>query len=145
MKFFTSLLVSAMLTTATLAQSIDIGAPASGATVPAGSNITVEVDKPDTLTGSTEVAIVIGLLSCVGLPDGCPSPADDIGDVLYNGPYNPQFQEATPGKPPYQNFSVAIPGSVPSGPAQLSVVHLSLVGLGPMPFFQIVNITVNVD
>ncbi|KAJ7143726.1 hypothetical protein C8R44DRAFT_758751 [Mycena epipterygia] len=136
-----------MLATAAFAQGVDIGAPADGATVKAGSNITVEVDRPDTLTGSTEVAIVIGFLSCVGFSDEvCPPASEFIGSILYNGPYDPEFHNnVTPFKPPYQNFTVTIPPAARAGPAQLSVTHFSLVGVSLSPLLQVLNVTVNVD
>lgn len=46
MKFLSSLALSAMLATAAFAQNAAIGVPADGATVKAGSNMTVEVDRP---------------------------------------------------------------------------------------------------
>ncbi|KAJ6555077.1 hypothetical protein DFH09DRAFT_1165476 [Mycena vulgaris] len=146
MKFFSSLALGTILATTAFAQRIEIGAPADGSSVKAGSNMTVEVDRPDTLTGSTEVAIVIGFLSCVGFPEGCPPPSDIIGNILYNGPYDPEFHtNVSRSKPPHQNFTVTIPASARTGPAQLSVTHFSLVGAGPFPFLESLNITVNVD
>ncbi|KAJ7694857.1 hypothetical protein B0H17DRAFT_931470 [Mycena rosella] len=146
MKFLSSLALSVMLATTAFAQSIAIGAPVDGSSVKAGSNITVEVDRPDTLTGSTEVAIVIGFLSCVPFPAGCPSPSDIIGNILYNGPYDPEFHtNVSVSKPPHQNFTVTIPANARTGPAQLSVTHFSLVGAGPFPFLESRNITINVD
>ncbi|KAJ7434517.1 hypothetical protein B0H11DRAFT_1757567 [Mycena galericulata] len=148
MKFFSSLVMSAMLATAAFAQNVDIGAPADGATVTPGTNITVEVDRPDTLTGSIEVAVVIGFLSCVPFnAQTCPPPSEIIGQILYNGPYDPEFRTGPglPNKPPYQNFTVAIPASAPTGPAQISVTHFGLVGAGFEPFVQSLNVTVNVN
>ncbi|KAJ7769220.1 hypothetical protein DFH07DRAFT_769116 [Mycena maculata] len=146
MKFFSSLFMSAMLVTTAFAQTADIGAPAPGTTVTAGSNLTVEVDRPDSLTGSTEVAVVIGFLSCVPFPDGCPPASDILGDILYDGSYDPQFHtNVTPTKPPYQNFTVTIPASAEAGTAQISVAHFSLVGAGPFPFLETLNVTVNVN
>ncbi|KAJ7434501.1 hypothetical protein B0H11DRAFT_2040660 [Mycena galericulata] len=148
MKLFSSLIMSIMLATAAFAQSCDIGAPADGATVTPGTNITVEVDRPDTLTGSTEVAVVIGFLSCGGFyAQNCPPPSEILGEILYLGPYDPEFQygPGLPNKPPYQNFTVAIPASAPTGPAQISVIHFSLVGASLGPYLQCLNVTVNVD
>ncbi|KAJ7143695.1 hypothetical protein C8R44DRAFT_758679 [Mycena epipterygia] len=134
-----------MLATAAFAQNAAIGTPADGATVKAGSNITVEVDRANSLTGSTEVAVVIGFLSCVGFSGGvCPPASEIIGNILYNGPYDPVLHAATPFKPPYQNFTVTIPPAARAGPGQLSVTHLSLVGAGPFPFLEVLNVTVNV-
>ncbi|KAJ7635188.1 hypothetical protein FB45DRAFT_989694 [Roridomyces roridus] len=129
-------------------QGVSIGAPTAGSTISPGTNITVEVDRPDTLTGSTEVAIIIGFTSCVGFTESqCPPPASLIGSVLYNGPYDPEFHtDVTPTKlAPYQNFSVMIPTTTSKGPAQLSVTHFSLVGAGPFPLLQSLNVSLIVQ
>ncbi|KAJ7244432.1 hypothetical protein B0H12DRAFT_1054872 [Mycena haematopus] len=145
MKFFSSLALSTLLfATAALAQSVDIGAPADGSTVLHGSNITVEIDRPDTLTGSTEVAIVIGFWHCGSAASVCPPPSDVLGTILYNGPYDPEFRTGGGSKPPYQNFTVTIPSTALPGKAQLGVAHLSLVGAGQYPFLETRNITLNV-
>ena len=66
---------------------------------------------------------------------GCDAPGFDatqrLGNVLYNGPYNPQFHpEAGVGKPPHQNFSVPIPTSYTAGQdVVLVATHLNLVGV----------------
>ncbi|KAJ7434540.1 hypothetical protein B0H11DRAFT_2118394 [Mycena galericulata] len=105
----------------------------------------------DTLTGSTELALVIGFLSCPGpessgSSSNCPSPLDEIGTILYNGSYDPDFHNGGEGlKPPYQNFSVVIPRDAESGVAQLSATHFSLVGAGPFPFLQSRNVTLLVE
>ncbi|KAJ7621003.1 hypothetical protein FB45DRAFT_928101 [Roridomyces roridus] len=137
----------ALLATTALAQNCVIGGPKNGTHVKPGKNITVEVDRPDSLTGSTEVAIIIGFMSCVGFPNSqCPPPDELIGSVLYNGPYNPQFHtNVTPTKPPYQNFSVMIPTTARKGVAQLSVTHVSLVGAGPFPLLESLNVSLIVQ
>ncbi|KAJ7080584.1 hypothetical protein B0H15DRAFT_953455 [Mycena belliarum] len=146
MKFLSYLGMPALLATTAFAQRIAIGAPLDGASVTAGSSITVEVDRPDTLTGSREVAIVIGFLSCSSFPASCPPPSEIIGSILYNGPYDPEFHtNVSFSKPPHQNFTVTVPPAARKGVAQLSVTHFSLVGAGPFPFLETVNITVNVD
>ncbi|TFK49566.1 hypothetical protein OE88DRAFT_1662087 [Heliocybe sulcata] len=141
---FKSVFVLACLAASAMAQSIDIGAPANGSLVSSGTNIVVEVDRPDTLTGSQEVAIVIAIRSCFG--GVCANPADVLGSILYTGSFNPAFtsEPGTGSKPPHQNISVAIPSTLQSGPATLSVTHLSLVGAGPFPLFEIKNVTLNV-
>ncbi|KAG8219137.1 hypothetical protein J3R82DRAFT_4954, partial [Butyriboletus roseoflavus] len=79
----------------------------------------------DSLTGSEQVAVVFGLQSCPNHP--CASPSDIMGNILYNGPINPQSHETY--LPPYQNFTVQVPSSVPTGTAMIGVAHLSLVGV----------------
>ncbi|KAJ6461092.1 hypothetical protein C8R45DRAFT_842449 [Mycena sanguinolenta] len=143
MKVLSVLSLSAMLTTA-FAQGVVIGAPADGSTVRRGSKITVEINRPDTLTGSTEIAIVIGFLFCGKSPTSkCPPPSEILGTILYNGSYQPEFHSGD-AKPPYQNFTVSIPTSASPGKAQLGVAHFSLVGASQFPFLEIFNITLNV-
>ncbi|KAJ6551772.1 hypothetical protein B0H19DRAFT_882498, partial [Mycena capillaripes] len=132
------------LATSAFAQSAVIGAPADGTTVQAGSNITVEVDRPDTLTGSTEVAVVIGIFPCGSTNSVCPGPSEVLGTILYNGPFNPQFQNDSRSKPPHQNFTVTIPDFIPTGKAQLGVAHFTLIGAGQFPFLETLNVTLNV-
>jgi len=80
----------------------------------------------DSLTGSTEIALVIGLASCHNAP--CLPPDEmGLGAVLYSGPYTPQIDD--PRKPPRQNFTVVVPDFIAKGPAQLSVFHIALVGV----------------
>ncbi|KAJ6461072.1 hypothetical protein C8R45DRAFT_538174 [Mycena sanguinolenta] len=146
MKFFSSLALSALFAAAALAQSVNIGAPDDGTTVSAGSNITVEIDRPDTLTPSTEVAIIIGFLSCGSFASGCLPPSEGLGTILYDGPYNPQFASSGGGvnHRPHQNFTVTIPSSAPPGIAQLGVAHVALVGADQWPLLETLNITLNV-
>ncbi|OCH88448.1 hypothetical protein OBBRIDRAFT_795216 [Obba rivulosa] len=145
-----SFVVALGLAASVFAQSIQIGAPVEFSSITPGTNITVEVDRPDTLTGSQEVAIVIALNSCVGpgLDGSCASfdVTQDLGTVLYSGPYDPEFHDVPglPNKPPYQNFSVQVPSSLPQGEAALTVSHFSLIGLGPFPNLEVKNITLNV-
>ncbi|EPQ51133.1 hypothetical protein GLOTRDRAFT_123360 [Gloeophyllum trabeum ATCC 11539] len=142
MKF---LFVVASLVASALAQTIDIGAPASGTTVSPGSSLTVEVDRPNSLTGSEEIAIVIGLRPCYN--NYCVDPAEAMGTILYNGDFNPQYstEPGTGSKPPHQNFTVTVPSNIQSGPAILSVAHLSLVGAGPWPMFEVKNTSVTIS
>lgn len=70
-------------------------------------------------------------------PDtGCDDPtfnvADNIGIVLYEGPYDPQFDSSNPPdhKPPYQNFTFPVPTNYAAGQdVVLSVTHLSIVAV----------------
>ncbi|KAI0260654.1 hypothetical protein BC834DRAFT_533665 [Gloeopeniophorella convolvens] len=142
---FTSFFVLASLAAGALAQSINIGYPADGATITPGSALTVQVNRPNSLTGSQEVAIVISLLECPSVP--CPAPSDRLGSTLYAGGYNPQYPTApSPQDEPQQNFTVTVPSSFSSGgTAQLSVTHLSLVGAGPFPLIEIRNVTLKVQ
>jgi len=137
MKFF-SFAVFSIFATTSFAQNIVIGAPANNSNVFSGQNLTVEIRKPNGLTGSQEVAIVIAMNRCT---DACPSPSNDLGPILYNGPYNPQSTELGFSN---QSFAVQVP-SLDKGKVILSVTHLSLLGAGPYPLLEFENITLNFE
>ncbi|KAI0685346.1 hypothetical protein BC835DRAFT_1384561 [Cytidiella melzeri] len=141
-------LVVLALAAAATAQNIALGYPFAGTSVSRGQNLTVEVDKPNSLSGSTDVSIVIALRSCSSLPDGsCDtvvnSPVPEIlGTLLYVGPFSPKY--STTGeywKPPYENFTAYIPPTFPQGQASLTVTHFVLIGAGPYPILDVVNTT----
>ncbi|KAI0632500.1 hypothetical protein C8Q77DRAFT_1074440 [Trametes polyzona] len=147
----------AYLTIAALGQRIAIGAPAEWSTFAPGSNITVEVDRPMTLTGSQEVAIAIGLWPCAGYGDAANRTCAEmdvtqvLGDVLYAGPYAPKLPQEPSYKPPHQNFTITIPPNFATGQASLGVAHFAIIGVGlsspqqrasSMPFMEVVNMTV---
>ncbi|KAH9979862.1 hypothetical protein BGW80DRAFT_463433 [Lactifluus volemus] len=142
---FASLVAFASLVCGALGQSIDIGYPHPGSQIKPGEPFTVQVVRPDTLTGSQEVAIVISLLNC--LTHLCPSPIDILGNTLYSGPYNPQFPTTpTPLNAPQQNFTLTVPRTFKRDTkAQLTVTHLALVGAGPFALFEHENVTLHVQ
>ncbi|KAH9920441.1 uncharacterized protein B0H18DRAFT_957038 [Fomitopsis serialis] len=129
-----TLLVCGALALAAAAQNINIALPTALTSVNPGDNVTVQVEKPNSLTGSTEVGIAIGLKSCTGYTGGCDhSPHLVLGaDLLLDEWY------------PYQNFTVTIPESFQSGQAILSATHLVLVGAGPYADTETVNQTITV-
>lgn len=77
------------------------------------------------LTGSEDIAVVIGILPCSSA-SACPDVTDILGDILYSGPYTASVVEGAWG--PYENFTVTIP-SWYSGPVQLGVAHFYLLGV----------------
>ncbi|KAG5635276.1 hypothetical protein H0H81_011839 [Sphagnurus paluster] len=109
------------------AQSVNIASPIAGTSVRPGHSLNVEIDRPNSLEGSIEVAIVIGFESCPTYP--CYPAAGGMGTVLYNGPYNPQYQASAPHLPPHQNFTVTIPSTAAKGTAHLNVAHVALTGV----------------
>ncbi|KDQ50551.1 hypothetical protein JAAARDRAFT_42009 [Jaapia argillacea MUCL 33604] len=141
MMFMKSFLVAATLAVAALAQTISIASPADGATVSAGSTITVEVDKPNSLSSSQEVVLLISMLPCE--PESCIDPASALGTVLYSGRYNPQYSSPPDQKPPHQVFDLEVPAWFRTGKATLSVTHLALIGAGPAPILEYKTVTVN--
>ncbi|KAF7122639.1 hypothetical protein CNMCM5793_000664 [Aspergillus hiratsukae] len=117
------------------AQSVAIGLPSAGESLTPGSSTVVQIQRPNTLTGSQEMAVAIGLSSCAD--SKCYRPADVMGTILYNGPFKPEYHASS--QPPYQNFSVNIPEAFAKGEAQLNVAHVSLVGAGPFPYLETLN------
>ncbi|KAF9565783.1 hypothetical protein CPC08DRAFT_159254 [Agrocybe pediades] len=136
-----SLLIIAQIV---VSQSVEIGAPANHTSVRAGSYLVVEVDRPDTLTPSIEVAVAIGVASCSQGLCSLPSNEPVLGTTLYNGPYHPEFNPEYDGKPPHQNFSVVIPETFPKGPARLVLLHVALVGAENEILTQLRNVTLQV-
>ncbi|KAF9565780.1 hypothetical protein CPC08DRAFT_159089 [Agrocybe pediades] len=126
------------------AQRSFIRSPPSGANIVHGRRFTVQVIRPNSIQGSTEVGMIIGLVSCAAEPnDGvCPPPEEQVGRVLFNGDFNPALHEI-PGEP-YQNFTVTVPNDFPLGLAQLSTGRFHLIGAGPSPVLELNNVTVNV-
>ncbi|GFF52083.1 hypothetical protein IFM46972_09450 [Aspergillus udagawae] len=120
------------------AQNVGIGLPSAGENLTPGSSTVVQIQRPNSLTGSQEIAVAIGLSSCAD--SKCYAPEDVMGTILYNGPFKPEYHESS--QPPYQNFSVNIPESIGKGKAQLNIAHVSLVGAGPFPFMETLNRTV---
>ncbi|EKM52118.1 uncharacterized protein PHACADRAFT_262599, partial [Phanerochaete carnosa HHB-10118-sp] len=136
MKYFA---VVAALAATCFAQNIAIGFPAANSTVSPGQSMTVQVNKPDSLTGSTEVGLVLSMASCPA--DGCTSPSYDpsdiLGQILFNGLWDPEFQPGATQLPPHQNFTVEVPPSFTSGEnVALIATHLVLVGAGPEAILQ---------
>ncbi|KAI0784032.1 hypothetical protein C8Q75DRAFT_736445 [Abortiporus biennis] len=138
---FQSFFALAFLAASAAAQRVFISAPTNGTAVTPGQNITVTVTEPRTLTGATEVAVVISMAACSPI---CNFDASQrLGTTLYNGPYHPD--PLAPNQP-FENFTVQVPQSLQSGTQTvLSVTHLSLVGAGPFPFLEVQNVTLNVE
>ncbi|KAH9851615.1 hypothetical protein C2E23DRAFT_886463 [Lenzites betulinus] len=141
MKF---LLVLSALASLAAAQMAVIRAPPPSSTFAPDQKFVVDVDRPDTLTGSQEVSVAIGLLSCVGqAPAGTCDGIDtteEIGIALYAGPYTPQLRPG--GSDLFENFTVTVPAGFPAGAAALSVAHFSLVGARNWPTLEVLTETV---
>ncbi|KAF8882740.1 hypothetical protein CPB84DRAFT_1790627 [Gymnopilus junonius] len=143
MRFSLTTTLTALLLAAVpaFAQNVLIESPTSGTTVKAGSEITVDVARPDFLSSSVEVAVVIAMNSC---PTGQCFPPDEVmGPLLYNGPYNPQW---IPGVQEFQHqyFNVTVPDYIGTGLAQLNVWHVNLVGASNEPGTQYLNVSLNI-
>ncbi|KAH7914857.1 hypothetical protein BJ138DRAFT_1110230 [Hygrophoropsis aurantiaca] len=131
-----------------LSQSIEIAAPADWSSVYPGNSVSVQVDLPNFNSQATQVAVVIAIFPCFSDPPlSCPAfERDGVGNILYNGPFDPQYPAPNPNsEPPQQIFDIAIPPGTKTGPAVFSVTHISFVGADNLPFFESTNITVVVQ
>ncbi|KAJ7482230.1 hypothetical protein B0H11DRAFT_1723739 [Mycena galericulata] len=147
MKFALNIITLCCFYIATVwAQGVQIGSPAPGATIQFGSNFTLQLIRPDDIEAAIEVGIAIGLLPCpISEEATCPPPEDQLGDILFTGPFTPTLH---PMALFYENFTVTAPSSdsgFSTGRAQLSVVRFFLIGAGPSPTTELVNITVNMS
>ncbi|KAH8091043.1 hypothetical protein BXZ70DRAFT_909919 [Cristinia sonorae] len=147
MQMTKSLLALAALATSAFAQSIAITGPPAGTTVTAGQGFVVDIARPNTLSPSQEVAVVVALSSCGSFGGGtCDfvTPDQVLGRILYSGPYTPTHHtDSAPGSIEfYQNFTVTVPDNFAKGPASLNVAHFNLIGAGPFPSMEVKNITV---
>ncbi|KAI0916744.1 hypothetical protein AcW1_007890 [Taiwanofungus camphoratus] len=141
-----SFFVLASLVAASVAQNINIATPVNGSTVSNGQNITVEIDRPNSLTGSQEVAVVIAINQCPNNDCSTFNASQDLGEILYNGSYRPVLNNSVVSRPPSQNFTVQVPSSYNSGDVvALSVTHLALVGAGPEVMLEVKDVSLNID
>ncbi|KAK7048628.1 hypothetical protein R3P38DRAFT_2870530 [Favolaschia claudopus] len=129
MQFTLNVLIFASLYVAAVwAQASHIGFPAPGTTLHFGTNFTLQLVRPNSIQGSTEVGIAIGLLGCpISQGPACPSPAGQLGQILYTGPFNPTIH---PMAMFYESFTLTVP-TADFSPA------------GPAPILELNNITVN--
>ncbi|KAI0780687.1 hypothetical protein BD413DRAFT_600239 [Trametes elegans] len=125
---------------AALAQSVTILSPTTNTTLARGSTFVVDVDKPDTLSPSTDVSVVIGLVSCASASCSDMAAGGILGNILYKGDYTPQPRPNSSHL--FQNYSIVVPDSLQTGPAVLNVAHFYLLGAGPGPTLETVNTTV---
>ncbi|OJJ95763.1 hypothetical protein ASPACDRAFT_1891584 [Aspergillus aculeatus ATCC 16872] len=123
-----------------LAQNAAIGLPKAGQTVQPGQSLTVQVQRPNTITGSQEMAVAIGFQSCAS--GNCYAADEYMGTILYNGAFNPVYHEYY--LPPYENFTVTVPASAAAGQAVIGVAHATLVGASAAPYLEVLNQTVTV-
>ncbi|KAJ3994115.1 hypothetical protein F5050DRAFT_1776837 [Lentinula boryana] len=134
-------LIALTLASVVVAQSAQIGAPQQGSSIAAGSNFTVMIEKSNSLTSSQDVAIVIGLAPCGDAALACPDTRSKLGEILYQGSFNPQYATPPGALPPHQNFSLQIPASFAPGQATLGVAHFSLIGAVMSPSLETFNTT----
>ncbi|KAI0819522.1 hypothetical protein BC628DRAFT_1413656 [Trametes gibbosa] len=139
-----SVLVFLALSGSAMAQSIALFAPAPNTTVTAGSDLVIDIEKKPSLSGPKDVSVAIGLRSC---GENCSAVAafGGLGQVLFQGDYNPQLTPGSGSSAGFQNYTVTIPASTPKGPALLVVAHFFLGGAAFVPASEIINTTIIVD
>ncbi|KAL0579134.1 hypothetical protein V5O48_002866 [Marasmius crinis-equi] len=138
----TFILFTLTLILSVFSQTIQIADPADGASVQSGQNMNVMLEFPNSLTGMTHVSVVISLLDCPDLNKGqCvqQNATDSLGKTLFAGNYTPQFHEQD--RPPYQNFTVAIPQGQQPPNLLLTVAHFMLVGASASPILEFKNVS----
>ncbi|KAJ8096196.1 hypothetical protein PM082_000104 [Marasmius tenuissimus] len=136
MKTFLPLLLVPLLgATSVIGQASYIRVPSQGAILHQGQPFTLQIVRPNSLQGSCEAGLAVGILHCGPGTDTnpCPSPGARMGTVLYTGVFNPQLHEI-PGNP-YQNLTITLPKPDVGGPqvgnALLQVSRMHLIGAGP--------------
>ncbi|EKM56237.1 uncharacterized protein PHACADRAFT_253253 [Phanerochaete carnosa HHB-10118-sp] len=112
--------VLASLAACALAQRLHIQEPTAGQTVSGSGTIIVELEQDQSLGPLVQTSVLIAMNNCF---DVCSEP-DQWGPatVLYNGPFNPQFNSSAPEKGHYQDFAIQLPG-FQSGGAIIQVAH----------------------
>ncbi|KAJ5467508.1 hypothetical protein N7475_005260 [Penicillium sp. IBT 31633x] len=135
MKFFFSI---ALFFISAFAQRASIGLPAEEQHINSGKDVVIQIQRPNSLSGSKEMGVAIGLSSCQSSP--CRNADEVLGTILYNGPFNPKYHENS--LPPYENFTVRVPSDAVSGRSQINVAHAALIGAGPAAFLESLNRTV---
>nr|GAT49293.1 predicted protein [Mycena chlorophos] len=142
MKFISTLIaLSALIVVSVRGQATSVGAPAAGTNIRLGKKFTVQIDRPNSIEGGTEVGLAIALAACPG--GTCPDPSGQLGYVLYAGQFSPTTH---PMAQIYENFSVTAPSAdagLTTGPAQLAVVRLWLAGAGPAPDVETHTVALN--
>ncbi|KAJ7053368.1 hypothetical protein C8F01DRAFT_1235837 [Mycena amicta] len=142
MHLLRSLAMSALLATSALAQSIVIGSPSPGANIPLASNLTVQIERHNSLSSFKEVSVAIGYIVC-DAEEGCGPSAQ----VIYNGPYTPtQHTPTIPGQlSNYQNFTFPAQNLFNApGPARITVVHFFDVGVSEVPLLETISVDFNI-
>ncbi|KAJ6450592.1 hypothetical protein C8R47DRAFT_1170966 [Mycena vitilis] len=132
--------------TSALGQAAHIGFPLPGDTLHFDKNFTLQLVRPNSIMGSIEVGIAVGLLPCpLSQEPVCPPPTSQLGYVLYTGPFSPTINPID--HKVYENFTLTVPEEFFYGPgrAQLAVVRFHLIGGGPVSVLEVNKMTLNVS
>ncbi|KAH9851652.1 hypothetical protein C2E23DRAFT_732712 [Lenzites betulinus] len=115
-------IVLAALSTLAAAQSVFISAPQAQSTLTPGKTFVVDITRVPNFIVSTDVSVAIGIQAA----GTTPVDANNIGNVLFAGPYRPQGEPGVAGLT--QNYTVVVPANMPPGNATVFVAHFFLLG-----------------
>ncbi|KAL0572860.1 hypothetical protein V5O48_009109 [Marasmius crinis-equi] len=143
MKFTRSALLAVITAASVAAQKAHIAVPVNGTSVSLGSDLLIEVARPNFQSSAEEVGIVISMVACSD-SGACVPPQQGTGKILYKGPYNPQFKNDFPALPPHQNFTVKVPAEGAKGAAQIALTQFSLIGASGVPttMFDVIHVNI---
>ncbi|KAI6152428.1 hypothetical protein BKA82DRAFT_993350 [Pisolithus tinctorius] len=140
MKFYAFVTVLAAIVASALGQTIELGSPQNGDVLTIGKNFTVQVVQPDSLASVIQIGIALSIDNCNN--GVCPQPTEQLGNVLYAGPWTPTGH-AQGGF--YQNFTFQLDQYSTTGPAVFTLSHFCLLGAGPVPFTEFRNASVTIQ
>ncbi|KAF9074870.1 hypothetical protein BDP27DRAFT_1316099 [Rhodocollybia butyracea] len=136
MKFCAILLA---LVSTVVAQSASIAYPQDGTSFAPGSEFTLTIIKPNSLSASPDISAAIGIIPCND--DGsCPT----LGTILFKGLFNPQYSTPPGSLPPHQNFTLQIPPTFSAEKAQIGVFRSYLTGAEATPAHETFATTIQV-
>ncbi|KIM52069.1 hypothetical protein SCLCIDRAFT_1224081, partial [Scleroderma citrinum Foug A] len=124
MKFVAFIAAIASAVAPVLGQTIELGSPQNGDVLQTGQNFTVQVIQPESMASVFQVGISLSIANCNN--GVCPQPTQQLGDVLYAGPWTPTAH--SPGGF-YQNFTFPITSDFVKGPAVFTLSHFCLIGV----------------
>ncbi|CCL98310.1 uncharacterized protein FIBRA_00304 [Fibroporia radiculosa] len=136
--------IASVIATAT-AQSATISLPANGTVIASGATFTIQLEQGDFPENVNQVGIALGLAPCQYIDCNTYDASQEIGNLLYAGPFNPQFGPGgPPSAEPFENFTVQAPSGV-SGAYALSLTQLELIGDGYERVYLVSNIIVEIQ
>lgn len=141
MKFVSFVVALASAVAPVFGQTIELGSPKNGDVLKTGQNFTVQVIQPvsrprklhmhapttlsqESMASVIQVGIALSIANCNN--GVCPQPTQQLGDVLYAGPWTPTAH-AQGGF--YQNFTFPITSDFVKGPAVFTLSHFCLIGV----------------
>ncbi|KAL4076387.1 hypothetical protein V8B97DRAFT_13933 [Scleroderma yunnanense] len=140
MKSIVIVSVLASVVAVAFGQTIELGSPQNGDVLQTGQNFTVQVIQPESMASVFQIGIALSIDNCNN--GVCPQPTQQLGDVLYAGPWAPT---AHPQGGFYQNFTFPITDEFTKGPAVFTLSHFCLIGAGPVPYTEFRNASVTIE